>query len=261
MVRSACIVVAVVVVPLTTGAICRAQIDPVATEQRTLEPPVINPGPAVSPAPPSDALVLFDGKSLDKWEGIYGSPASWTVADGVFTVNKGRGNIRTKQVFTDYQLHMEWRVPKDIEGRGQLRGNSGLFLGSTGSGDAGYELQILDSYRNETYAKGQAGAIYEQFAPLVNAMRPPGEWQSYDVIWTAPRFKSDGSVQSSAVVTAFMNEVLILDHVALKGETASAGTPRYRAHGALPIKLQDHPDPSPPISFRNIWLRELPSHR
>jgi hypothetical protein len=186
-----------------------------------------------------------------------GSAAGWTVADGVLTVKKGSGNIHTKRAFTDYQLHLEWRIPEGIEGSGQLRGNSGVFLGSVGSGDDGYELQILDSYRNETYFNGQAGSIYKQAAPLVNPMRPPGEWQCYDVIWTAPRFKRNGSLRSPAIVTAFMNGVLIQDHVELKGETVFVGTPRYHAHGPLPIKLQDHKDPSQPISFRNIWLREL----
>lgn len=260
MIRSAR-TLAVVAVLLSAGAVCWAQFNPMATEQWKPVPPVIDPGPAVSPAPPSDAIVLFDGKSIEAWEAMDGSPAGWTVADGVLTVKKGSGNIRTKRAFTDYQLHLEWRVPSGIEGSGQSRGNSGLFLGSTGGGDGGYELQILDSYRNETYVNGQAGAIYKQFAPLANPMRPPGEWQSYDVIWTAPRFKNDGSLQSPAIVTAFLNGVLIQDHVELKGETVFIGTPRYRAHGPLPIKLQDHRDPSAPISFRNIWVRELQHRR
>lgn len=254
-------IVACGAVLLTVGAIYREQLNPTATEQWRPVPSVIHPGPAVSPAPPSDAIVLFDGKSMAAWEAMDGSPAAWTVANGVLTVKKGSGNIRTKRAFSDYQLHLEWRVPEEIEGSGQLRGNSGLFLGSTENGDGGYELQILDSYQNETYVNGQAGAIYKQFPPLVNPIRPPGEWQCYDVIWTAPRFRSDGSLQSPAIVTAFMNGVLIQDHAELKGETAFIGTPRYHSHGPLPIKLQDHRDPSAPISFRNIWLRELHHYR
>lgn len=246
---------------LMTGTVCWAELRPTATEQWKPVPPVIHPGPAVSPVPPSDAIVLFDGKSLAAWEGVDGSAAAWAVADGALTVKKGSGNIRTRQAYSDYQLHLEWRVPKGIKGSGQLRGNSGLFLGSTNGGDGGYELQILDSYQNETYVNGQAGAIYKQFAPLVNPTRPPGEWQSFDVIWSAPRFRSDGSLQSPAIVTAFMNGALIQDHVELKGETTFIGTPRYCAHGPLPIKLQDHRDPSEPVSFRNIWLRELLSER
>jgi hypothetical protein len=248
---------AIVAVLLTIGVVCRAQLSPKATEQWKPVPPVIDPGPAGGSPPPSDAIVLFDGKGLAAWEAEDGSPAAWTVAGGVLTVRKGSGNIRTKQAFRDYQLHLEWRVPKGITGSGQLRGNSGLFLGATDGGNGGYELQILDSYQNETYVNGQAGAIYKQYPPLANPMRPPGEWQSYDVIWIAPRFRNDKSLESPAIITAFMNGVLIQDHAELKGETVFIGTPRYRAHGPLPIKLQDHGDASEPVSFRNIWLRKL----
>lgn len=221
-------------------------------------PPVVMPAPAVQTPAPSDALVLFDGKNLSQWVSTKDkSPARWTVADGVLTVRKGTGNIETKQRFRNYQLHLEWRIPANITGEGQARGNSGLFLASTGDGDAGYELQIMDSFRNKTYVNGQAGSIYKQFAPLANPVRAPGEWQSYDVIWTAPVFAADGSVSSPAYVTAFLNGVLVQDHVALKGETAYIGAPAYKAHGPAPIKLQDHGDPSPPISFRSIWIREL----
>ncbi len=244
---------------LGAGAIGWAQLGPAATEQWSPPVPVVVPGSAVSAPAPADAIVLFDGSSLDKWQAMDGSPARWTLDDGVLVVNKGSGNIRTWQSFSDYQLHLEWRIPAGITGNGQLRGNSGLFLGST-EGDGGYELQIVDSYRNDTYVNGQAGAIYKQFAPLANPMLPPGEWQSYDVIWTAPRFNADGSLRRPAIVTARMNGVLIQDRAELKGETLFIGSPRYKAHGPLPVKLQDHRDPSPPISFRNIWLREL-GHR
>jgi hypothetical protein len=231
---------------------------PEDTEVWAPEVPVIVPGPATTTPAPSDAIVLFDGKDLNEWVSTKDKGAAkWTVADGVLTVKKGTGNIQTKRSFRNYQVHLEWKVPANITGEGQARGNSGLFLASTGDGDNGYELQIMDSYRNKTYVNGQAGAIYKQFAPLANPVRAPGEWQSYDVIWTAPVFAADGSVTSPAYVTAFVNGVLVQDHVALKGETAYIGAPRYKAHGPAPIKLQDHGDPSAPISYRSIWIREL----
>jgi hypothetical protein len=150
-------------------------------------------------------------------------------------------------------------VPKDDTGSGQARGNSGVFLAATGPADAGYELQILDSYRNETYVNGQAGSLYKQHPPLVNAMRPPGQWQTYDVVWTAPTFAADGAVTSPARVTAFHNGVLIQDDAVLAGETLYIGKPSYKPYTDAPIKLQAHGDPSPPLSFRNIWVRELPA--
>lgn len=250
---------------IAVGTALLAAAAPVASGQRPEdtevwqpEPPLITPGPAGSVAPPSDAVVLFDGKNLAEWVSTKEkSPARWTVANGAFTVRKGTGNIETRRMFRNYQLHLEWRIPAGITGEGQARGNSGLFLASTGVGDAGYELQIMDSYRNKTYVNGQAGSIYKQYAPLANPARKPGEWQSYHVVWTAPVFASDGSLTSPAYVTAFLNGVLVQNHVALKGETVYIGTPSYSAHGAAPIKLQDHGDLSPPISFRSIWLREL----
>ena len=221
-------------------------------------PPVVVPGPAIASVPPSDAVILFDGKDLGEWVSTRDkSPARWDVTGGVVTVRKGTGNIETRRRFGNYQLHLEWRIPAGITGDGQGRGNSGLFLASTGDGDAGYELQILDSYRNKTYVNGQAGSIYKQHAPLANPVRAPGEWQSYDVIWTAPTFAADGSLASPAYVTALLNGVLIQDHAVLTGETTYVGAPRYTAHGATPIKLQDHGDPSAPISFRSIWVRAL----
>ncbi len=231
--------------------------NPADTEVWKPVPKVVQTG-ATDGAPPSDAILLFDGKHLDEWVSVKDkSPAGWIVADGVMTVNKAVGNIETKRRFTSYQLHLEWRIPTGITGEGQARGNSGVFLASTGPGDAGYELQVLDSFDNATYVNGQAGAIYKQSIPLVNAMRKPGEWQAYDVIWTAPRFKPDGSLASPAYVTAFHNGVLIQDRFPLTGETVFIGQPTYKAHGPSPIKLQAHNDPSPPISFRNIWVREL----
>ena len=148
-------------------------------------------------------IVLFDGSNLDQWVNAKDkSPAEWTVANGIMTVNKPSGNIETKRSFRNYQLHIEWRIPENITGTKQARGNSGVFLASTGAGDAGYELQVLDSYNNKTYVNGQAGSIYKQSIPLVNASRKPGEWQTYDIIWIAPTFNADGSLKTPAYVTA-----------------------------------------------------------
>jgi hypothetical protein len=221
-------------------------------------PAVVTPG-RTDLDPPSDAIVLFDGKTENEWVSVSDhSPAKWDVHDGVLTVDKKTGNIETKRKFTNYQLHLEWKVPQGITGSGQARGNSGVFLASTGPGDDGYEIQIMDSYDNATYVNGQAAAIYKQYPPLVNAMRKPGEWNVYDVVWTAPTFKADGSLATPAYVTAFHNGVLVQNHVALTGPTLYIGKPAYKAHGASPIKLQAHGDPSAPISFRNIWARVLP---
>ncbi len=220
-------------------------------------PKAVTPG-ATPGAPPSDAIVLFDGKNLDEWVSARDkSPAKWMVSDGVLTVNKAAGNIETKRAFKDYQLHIEWKVPENITGTGQARGNSGVFLASTGPGDAGYELQVLDSYDNKTYVNGMAGSIYKQAIPLANPGRKPGEWQTYDVVWTAPTFDADGTLKSPAYVTVFFNGVLVENHFELKGETLYIGKPSYKAYTTAPIKLQAHGDRSEPISFRNIWVREL----
>jgi hypothetical protein len=220
-------------------------------------PAEVTPG-AVCMTPPSDAIVLFDGKNLDEWVSTRDkSPAKWIVGDGVMTVRKGEGNIETKRSFKDYQLHVEWKVPANITGTGQARGNSGVFLASTGLGDEGYELQILDPWENKTYVNGMAGSIYKQSIPLVNPGRKPGEWQSYDVVWTAPAFSGDGSLKTPAYVTVFFNGVLVQNHFELKGQTLYRGKPFYKAYSAAPIKLQAHGDKSEPISFRNIWFREL----
>lgn len=221
-------------------------------------PPVVTPAANVT-QPPSDAVVLFDGKDLSQWVSAKDrSPADWTVADGVLTVKKGgNGNIETKESFRDYQLHLEWKIPASITGEGQARGNSGLMLASMGPGDAGYELQIMDSYNNPTYTNGMLGSLYKQAVPLVNAARKPGEWSSYDVVWTAPRFNTDGTVKTPAYATVFLNGVLVEDHFALKGQTLYVGQPFYKAYVSAPIKLQAHGDKSEPISFRNIWVRNV----
>ncbi len=234
-----------------------AEAKPEDTEVWSPEPKIVSPGASCTAAP-SDAIVLFDGKNLDAWVSAQDkSPAKWNVANGVVTVNKDGGNIETKRSFKNYQLHLEWKVPTDVTGTGQARGNSGLFLASTGPGDAGYELQILDSYENKTYVNGQAASIYKQGIPLANPTRKPGEWQVYDVVWTAPLFNDDGSVKAPAYVTAFFNGVIVQNHFELKGETRYIGKPFYKKFDGAPIKLQAHGDPSPPISFRNIWVREL----
>jgi hypothetical protein len=232
---------------------------PEETEVWTPVPKIVTPAKKIFSKPPADAIILFDGKDLSQWVLTNDTtrPADWEVRKGIFTVNKKSGNIQTRQSFQDYQLHLEWRIPKNITGSGQARGNSGLFLASIGKGDAGYELQILDSYNNLTYVNGQAGSIYKQYAPLVNANLPPGEWQRYDVAWTAPRFNEDGSLKTPARVTAFFNGILIQNNVELKGTTVYIGKPSYQKHGASPIKLQAHGDKSEPISFRNIWIRPL----
>ena len=262
--------VAAAAVSLTTASLLTAQTRPAAatrpararpeaTEVWSPEPPVVTPGPAVEAPPPSDAVVLFDGHSTDAWVKVgTDQPATWTVdADGVMKVDKKGGNIETRRRFKDYQLHLEYQIPTDIAGTGQGRGNSGCFLASTGRGDAGYELQILDSYRNKTYVNGMAGSLYKQAIPLANACRKPGEWQSYDVVWTAPRFAADRSLVSPAVVTVLFNGVLVQNHVTLRGETVYIGPPSYKPYETAPIKLQAHGDASAPIRFRNIWARDL----
>lgn len=234
------------------------KMKPEDTEVWEPAPKVVTPG-ATCNAPPSDAIVLFDGKNEDEWVSAKDgkSPADWTVADGVLTVNKSAGNIETKRSFKNYQLHIEWKIPADIAGSGQARGNSGIFLASTGPGDDGYELQVLDSYQNKTYVNGMAGSIYKQAIPLANPARKPGEWQTYDVVWTEPTFNSDGSVKTPAYVTVFFNGVLVQNHFELKGQTLYIGKPLYKEYTSAPIKLQAHGDKSKPISYRNIWVREL----
>lgn len=235
--------------------------NPADTEVWGPTPAAVTPGKTLSEAP-SDAIVLFGGTNLDEWVTVKDkSPAKWTVGDGVFTVNKktGGGNIETKRSFKSYQLHIEWMVPASIQGTGQGRGNSGVFLASTGGGDGGYELQILDSYNNEnkTYVNGMAASIYKQFAPASNPAKKAGEWNVYDISWKAPVFNEDRSVKTPAKVTVLFNGVLVHNNVELLGETVYIGKPSYKPYESAPIKLQSHGDPSEPISFRNIWVREI----
>jgi 3-keto-disaccharide hydrolase len=216
------------------------------------QPPIVDPGPALPSAPvPSDAIVLFDGRSLDAWQHAdsAGRPARWKIENGYMEVAAGTGNIATKRGFGDVQLHVEWATPTEVKGEGQERGNSGVFLMGR------YELQVLDTYRNTTYPDGQAGAVYGQFPPLVNASRPPGQWQTYDIIFRRPRFDAAGTLLSPARMTVLHNGVLVQDNVVLTGPTGHRERPPYAAHpDRLPLMLQDHGNP---VRYRNIWLREV----
>ncbi|MDH6305159.1 hypothetical protein M2459_002256 [Parabacteroides sp. PF5-5] len=230
------------------------RMKPGMSEYWTPQPKIVTPGTTTKAAAltaPSDAIILFDGKDLSAWEGAQGGPALWKVHDGVFTVDKKTGDIQTKQKFENYQLHLEWCVPENITGTSQGRGNSGVFMQGL------YEVQILDNYNNETYVNGQAGSVYKQTPPLANAMRKPGEWNVYDIIYSAPIFKEDGTYRVPPTVTVIHNGVVLQNHTTILGTTEYIGFPKVRKHGVGPIVLQSHGDPSEPISFRNIWIREL----
>lgn len=215
--------------------------------------PVIDPGTASTQEtpgrPPSDATVLFDGKDLSSWQDKDGKPAQWKIANGYIEVAPGTGNISSKAAFGDCQLHVEFAEPTPATGESQDRGNSGVFLMGL------YEIQVLDSYHSRTYADGQAAAVYGQYPPLVNASRPPGEWQTYDIVWHGPRFDNGGKVIRPARVTVLHNGVLVQDNVELTGPTAHKKRPPYEKHAEkLPLALQDHHNP---VRYRNIWIREL----
>jgi hypothetical protein len=234
---------------LMTGLAMAADLPPPeATEAWSPVPPIVTPG-AHDGAAPSDAVVLFDGKSLNGWESVKGGPAKWTAANGVLTVVPETGDIQTTQKFGDVQLHIEWRTPVlPPDKKGQDRGNSGVYLQGL------YEVQVLDSLENRTYSNGQAGAIYKQSVPLVNPARPAGQWQSYDIVFIAPRFKADGSLKSPARMTVFFNGVLVQYDFKLKGPTVYQGQPTYKAHGDAPLLLQEHHHA---VSYRNVWVRKL----
>lgn len=226
--------------------------------QLAQETEVWEPVPAVIQAPangvPSDAILLFDGKSLDKWQSVEGGPAKWTIADGAVTVAPKMGDIRTKESFCDVQLHIEWKTPTNFIGdngkpqESQGRSNSGVFFQER------YEIQVLDSYNNKTYPNGQAASVYKQTIPLVNATRAPGEWQTYDIIFTAPVFDNAEKLKTPGYVTVLHNGVLVQNHVEIQGATEWIGKPVYKAHGCAPLRLQDHGNL---VSFRNIWVRKL----
>ena len=226
------------------------EMRPQMTEIWDPEVLIVTPGKTPANAP-SDAIVLFDGENLeDEWTNNNGKNPKWKVANGCVTVIRGKGIIKTKRVFNDFQLHIEWRSPEEVEGENQGRGNSGVFLQGI------YEVQILDNYKNRTYRNGQAGSIYKQYSPLVNACKEPGEWQTYDIIYTAPRFNDNGTFFTQPRVTVLHNGVLIQNNVKLRGPTEYIGIPEYKIkkHGVGPIILQDHGNP---VSYRNIWIREL----
>jgi len=221
--------------------------DPKVTEVWEPEPRMVTPS-ASNNTPPSDAIILFDGGNADSWQHDDGSSVKWTIEDDVMTVLPGAGQITTKGNFGDCQLHLEWRSPDEPNRKGQDKGNSGVFL------QGKYEVQILNSYQNRTYSNGQAASVYKQHIPLVNAMRPPGEWNVYDIIFHAPQFDQNGKKVKSGRLTVMHNGVLVQDHVEILGTTEYIGPPKNMAHGDGPIFLQDH---SNKVSFRNIWLRKL----
>ncbi len=239
-----------------TGAICLAQPDPrwIEHERTRPQPPVITP-PTPSTQeragrPPSDAVVLFDGNDLSQWSSMDGSPTKWIVEGGALVCVKGSGYVRTLQNFGDCQLHVEWAAPVPAKGDGQDRGNSGVFFGLDR-----YEVQVLDSFANLTYADGSAASVYGQYPPLVNASRRPGEWQTYDIVYTTPRFDAEGKLLSKARLTVFHNGVLVQNDVELTGPTGWLERAPYAAHPEkMPLSLQDHGNP---VRFRNIWVREL----
>lgn len=224
---------------------------PEETEYYKPVPPVVKPNVSFS-KPPSDAIVLFNGDNLDNWISSRDSTAAkWIVNDdGSMTVSDKTGDIQTVQNFGSIQLHLEWKSPKEIQGKGQSRGNSGVFLNGL------YEVQVLDNNDNDTYVNGQVASIYKQHVPLAMASVPTGEWNSYDIIYHAPEFNEAGQKIKSGTVTVLHNGILVQDHVEIKGTTAYIGWPKNPAHGKGPLKLQDHGDNSR-VSYRNIWVREL----
>ena len=236
-----------ILLPLCSWADERAKKAAV-TELWQPVPAVVTPG--IEAGAPSDAIVLFDGTDLDAWRAADGQAAPWklVVDDKAMEVVARTGNIYSRAAFTDIQLHIEWATPADVVGDSQGRGNSGVFFMDR------YEVQVLDSFDNPTYPNGQAASVYKQHIPLVNASRGPGEWQAYDIIFTAPRFGKTGRLLSPAYVTVLHNGVLVQNHVALHGPTEYVGEPNYEPHGPGPIRLQDHGNP---VRYRNIWVREL----
>lgn len=233
---------------LLTASAVTCQDDPKATEVWEPEPTIVDPG-TTAHDPPSDAIVLLADGDASAWQHGPGEAVAWSFDDsGALIVQKGNGAIKTKEAFGSIQLHMEWRTPEVIVGEGQGRGNSGLFLQER------YEVQILDSYNNRTYSNGQAASIYKQAIPLANAMRGPGQWQTYDIIYHAPTFKDDNTYATHPYVTVIHNGVLVQNHTKIEGATAYIGAPKVERHGDAALMLQDHGNP---VAFRNIWVRKL----
>ena len=231
-------------------------LDPKSTEIWFPEPPLVSPSNKFNGVP-SDAIVLFSRNDLNEWVHANGEIPKWVVREDFFQVKPGSGDIFTKKKFGSCQIHIEFKTPIEITNKGQGRGNSGIYFMADPdpSGNQGYEIQILDSYNNRTYSNGQAGSVYKQHIPLVNASREPGKWQSYDIVFKAPYFSESGYLDSPAYFTVFHNGILIQNNVQIQGITKYIGYPEYKNHiPKLPIKLQDHGDK---VSFRNIWIREL----
>ncbi|MCX6326633.1 MAG: DUF1080 domain-containing protein [Bacteroidia bacterium] len=237
--------------PPSTKPVDPNKMTPGMTEIWDPEVKIVQPGAKDSDAP-SDAIVLFNGIDIDsEWEDSRENPSKWIVQDGALICVKGSGVIKTKRKFSNFQLHIEWRTPSEVTGESQRRGNSGVFLQEL------YEVQVLDSYNNRTYRHGQAGSLYKQYAPLVNVSRKPGEWQAYDIIYTAPTFNNDTTTYFTPPrVTVLHNGVLIQNNVSLRGPTEYIGIPEYfiKKHGPASLVLQDHGNP---VAYRNIWIREL----
>jgi len=237
---------------LAAGRLGAQAAPPCSQHDRDCPPPRVidaGPGPKSPVPPPSDAVVLFGGREISQWRSLDGGPVPWRVAKGYFEIVPGSGSIQTARSFGDVQLHLEWSTPFPPEGRDQDRGNSGVVLMGR------YEVQILDSWANPTYPDGEAAAVYGQYPPLVDASRPAGEWQTYDIVFRRPRFGSRGELLSPARLTVFHNGVLVQDNVILTGPTGHQRRPPYEAHpDRLPLLLQDHQHA---VRFRNIWVREL----
>jgi hypothetical protein len=232
---------------LIAGALSAQEWKPASTEWYSPEPLVVKPGKTIG-QPPSDAIVLFDGKDLSKWATPDGSEAKWKVSNGELVVTPGTGLIQTKEYFGDCQLHIEFKSPPAEKRNGQNRGNSGIIMQTR------YEVQILDGDNNPTYVNGMIGSIYKQSAPLANAYTKNGEWQVYDIYWTAPKFGRGGVLESPAYVTVTLNGIVVQNHFEVKGHTPYTGLPEYHAHGRLPLALQEH---GTAVVFRNIWIRNL----
>lgn len=243
---SSVLIVAALFATILVQAQEKAKMEPEMTEAWDPVPAKVTPGE--QNAAPSDAIILFDGKDLNEWTSERGGAADWIVEEGMMTVNTKSTGIKTKQKFGDFQLHIEWRTPSEIKGEGQGRGNSGIFMMGK------YELQVLDSYESVTYSNGQAGSMYKQSIPLVNACKGPGEWQTYDVIFMAPVFTEKGTLKTPAKITVLHNGILVQNGYELKGPTVYTGIPMYTPHSKGSLLLQEHNNP---VSYRNIWIREL----
>lgn len=227
------------------------EMKPEDTEWYEPVPPKVTPNDDHFLQAPSDAIVLFDDSDVSLWKSSEnGEDVPWDIENGELTVRPGSGDIETREKFGSFQLYLEWKSPNNMRHEGQDRGNSGIFLQGI------YEIQVLDAYENPTYVNGMAGSIYKQTAPMVNPAKKPGEWQSFNIAYTAPEFNEDGSVESPGRVTVIWNGVVVQNNTEIKGHTPHVGLPEYTAHGDGPIRLQEH---NSKVSYRNIWIRKLDS--